>query len=43
MLEFLKDINVVLTPITLILVILVLIKLNKKIRPFTNSEEAYKC
>jgi hypothetical protein len=30
MLEFLRDINAVLTPITLILVILVLIKLNKK-------------
>lgn len=32
MLEFLRDINAVLTPITLILVVLVLIKLNKKIR-----------
>lgn len=30
MLEFLKSINAVLTPITLILVILVFIKLNKK-------------
>lgn len=30
MLEFLRDINAVLTPITLILVVLVLIKLNKK-------------
>lgn len=30
MLEFLKNINAILTPITLILVILVLIKLNKK-------------
>lgn len=30
MLEFLKNINAILIPITLILVILVLIKLNKK-------------